>query len=108
MAMHEELQRHGPFGKYSGVTIVTNGTTYFTGSALGAAAVMVSGSTFAGSITGAKGGTIGTKTLAMSGHFTGSVAVAANPGTTVSPLFELGIYSATSAADTEHIIVFTK
>jgi hypothetical protein len=108
MAMTDDLQRHGPFGTYSGVTIVTDGTAYFTGSALGAAAVMVSGSTFAGTITAAKGGTIGTKTLAMSGHFTGSVAIAANPGTTVSPLFELGIYSATSAADTEHIIVFTK
>ena len=108
MAMTNDLQKHGPFGKYSGLHVVTNGTVYFTGSALGAAAVMVSGSTFAGTITAAKGGTIGTKTLAMSGHFTGSVAIAANPGTTVSPLFELGIYSATSAAETEHIIVFSR
>ena len=108
MAMTNDLQKHGPFGKYSGLHVVTNGTVYFTGSALGAAAVMVSGSTFAGSITAAGGGTLGTKTLAMSGHFTGSVAIAANPGTTVSPLFELGIYSATSAAETEHIIVFSR
>jgi hypothetical protein len=48
MAMTNDLQKHGPFGKYSGLHVVTNGTVYFTGSALGAAAVMVSGSTFEG------------------------------------------------------------
>tara|TARA_R100001377_G_C3170555_1_gene102916 strand:- start:516 stop:842 length:327 start_codon:yes stop_codon:yes gene_type:complete len=108
MAMTNDLKKHGPFGKYSGLHVVTNGTVYFTGSALGAAAVMVSGSTFAGSITAAGGGTLGTKTLALSGQFTESVGFPAAPGNVVSPLFELGIYSATSAADTEHIVVFSR
>ena len=108
MAMTSDLQKHGPFDKYSGVHVVTNDTVYFTGSALGAAAVMVSGSTFAGTITAAGGGTIGTKTLALSGNTSGSLSVTNNAFVSVSPIVELGIYSATSAATTEHIVVFTK
>ena len=54
----DDLNKFGPFGRYNEVTIVSTGTTIFTGSQLGAAAIIVSHSSASpnGKITLARGG----------------------------------------------------
>ena len=56
----DELNKFGPFGRYNGVNIVTNGFKDFSSgsSDLGAAAFIVSGSTIKGRVKLARGGTI--------------------------------------------------
>jgi len=44
----DDLNKFGPFGRYNEVTIVSTGTTTFTGSQLGAAAIITQFSTSVG------------------------------------------------------------
>jgi len=85
-----DLNKYGPFGKYNGVNIVTNRTTDFSSGSVGASAFMVSGSTFNGHVGLARGGKMMTK------------------GLTVGVIYDIGIASATSAANTEHILVLRR
>jgi len=63
---------------------------HFTGSNLGAAAFMVSGSTQAGEVELASGGTLHLDSLSK------------------NVIYECGLFSATSAAATEHILVLKR
>mgnify|MGYP003631218791 FL=1 len=89
----EDLAKFGPFGKYNEAIIVTNETVHFTGSNIGAAAFYHSGSTAAGTVELARGGTINMEQF---------------PAGEYKSILELGIYSATSAAATEHIVVLKR
>tara|TARA_R110001592_G_scaffold2180_4_gene13295 strand:+ start:1533 stop:1811 length:279 start_codon:yes stop_codon:yes gene_type:complete len=50
------LEKFGPFGRYNGVTKVNNATVHFTGSKIGAAAIMLGEASTTGTITLARGG----------------------------------------------------
>ena len=102
--IRNEMRKYGPFGKYNGAEIVSNAKRIFTGSALGASAFMISGSTFAGGVTSSDGTIISSNTFAQIG-LSGS-ADTPQPGCT--PIIELSIAGCTSAAATEHIIVLKK
>ena len=86
----EELNKFGPFGKYNGVTIVTNTSVDFSSGSLGASAFMLSGSTQNGYVDLARGGR-----LNLAGFIEGTV-------------YEIGIASATSVAVTENILVLRR
>ena len=81
----EQLNKFGPFGKYNGVTIVTNTSVDFSSGSLGASAFILSGSTQNGYVDLARGG----------GFIEGTV-------------YEIGIASATSVAATENILVLRR
>jgi hypothetical protein len=93
----EDLQKFGPFGKYNEAVVVTSATAHFTGSNIGAAAFYVSGSTYAGSVTLARGGTLQLAGLNKLDTSAGGPTIV-----------EAGLYSATSAAATEHIVVLKR
>ncbi len=63
----DELNKFGPFGKYNAVTVVANdsGNNDFSSGSLGAAAFMISGSSIAGRVNLARGGTMELGTLAI-------------------------------------------
>ena len=91
----EDLAKFGPFGKYNEAIVVTNATVHFTGSNLGAAAFYHSGSTYTGEVELSRGGII---------NMEGINKVDVNSGR----IYEMGLFSATSAAVTEHIVVLKR
>ena len=91
----EDLAKFGPFGKYNEAVVVTNATMHFTGSNIGAAAFYHSGSTYAGEVELARGGII---------HMEGINKVDAHG----QQIMECGLFNATSAAATEHIVVLKR
>ena len=86
----EELNKFGPFGKYNGVTIVTNTSLDFSSGSLCASSFILSGSTQNVYVDLARGGRLQLTAL--------------NEGT----LYEIGIASATSVAATENILVIRR
>ena len=91
----EDLAKFGPFGKYNEAIVITNATVHFTGSNLGAAAFYHSGSTYEGKVELARGGIIN-----MNGINKADV--------TGQQIMECGLFSVTSAAATEHIVVLKR
>ena len=86
-----DLNKYGPFGRYNNLEIVTNKSVDFSsGSRLGAAAVIRSGSDAGGYIDLAGGGRM---------HL-GSM--------TAGVLYEIGIKGATSNSADEHILVLRR
>ena len=86
----EELNKFGPFGKYNGCIVVSASSKDFSSGSLGAAGFILSGSTKAGHVNLARGGRI------------------ENNGLTAGTVYEIGVASVFSAAQTENIIVLLR
>ena len=86
----DDLNKFGPFGKYNGSTQVTNTVVDFTGSNLGAAAFIPSGTMSNGVIYLARGGAIPMNTL------------------TVGSLYEIGVARVSSSTAIESVYVLKR